>query len=401
MAANLTTPVDGALASLLRDTSSWKASGVHVDAIDKQLTRLWKDQTADGSTPVTRTRVLNLVCVTGSSDGAARIKDIVCHMGGQHPSRTIILVANPEVEEGESNLDAEIEGHRLRTGRASGDVSWELVTIRARGRTAFHLASVVNPLLITDLPTFLWWSGEPPFESELFARLLSISDRAMVDSLSFRFPFEKEVPRLSKLVRRWGKDVAFSDFNWARIRSWVDFTVQMFDIGQNRPYMDGIQHLRVDYEARVEDPEPNPSQAILYVSWVASRLGWTPDKGRKRQGRGWIIPMTSRHGTIEVEIHAADSRRCSAGEISAFEVRSDWQGHKGTFSVQRTTDRAHAVTHVDLEGVVTLTKTVEFEKTSDSSLLLDELSIFDRERAYEGALDMASAILAGKTAKKA
>lgn len=403
MATNLTTtPVDVALKNILADTATWKAKGVHVSAIEKELTKLWKDgaEGEDGvKHPVTRTRVLNLIAVTNSSDGADRIKDVVAHMAGQHPSRTIVLISHPELEGGEASLDAAIEAHRLKTGRESGDVSWEVVTVNARGRAAFHLASVVNPLLITDLPTFVWWSGEPPFESELFSRLLSISDRVMVDSLSFSPPYEKDVPRLARLVRKWGGQVAFSDFNWARIRPWVEFTIQLFDGAQYRPFLSGIQKLTVNYEAHVDDPQPNPSQGILFGAWVASRLGWEPDKGRKRMGHGgWSLPyqVPGRPGApTVVEITSKDTKKCASGEIFAISVECMWLGRKAVFEVTRSDDRMHATTSVTIEGSAPMTKTGEFEKTNDSSLLMQELSIFDRDRAYEGALEMASAILGG------
>ena len=44
-----------------------------------------------------------------------------------------------------------------------------------------HLATVVLPLLLPELPVFTWWRT-PPFDQQVFDELTSVTDRLIVDS---------------------------------------------------------------------------------------------------------------------------------------------------------------------------------------------------------------------------
>ncbi|MHB2018066.1 MAG: glucose-6-phosphate dehydrogenase assembly protein OpcA [Candidatus Xenobia bacterium] len=391
--------VEAALASLLTDTVSWKAQSIHVGAIERELTLLWKGgvemDESKRALPVTRTRVLNLFAVTQSSDRAQGIKATVAQLAGQHPSRSIILVSHPDG--GEASLDAEIEAHRMKTGKEF-DVSWEIIAVNAKGRAAFHLANVVTPLLVTDLPTFLWWNGEPPFESDLFQRTIDISDRVLLDSLSFTPPYDKNLPRLSKLVAARGDRVAFSDFNWTRLRPWLEFTTQCFDAAAHRQYLSGIEKVRVDYEAPKEDPDPNPLQALTYVGWLASRLGWDARPGRKRLPHGgWSLPMqvTGANRNVDVEINCRDTRRANSGDVSGVVIDCTWLGKAARFSISRPEEKGQAIISIELEGATPVSKTVEFGSDAEADLLIHELNIFDRDEAWEQAMHTASYLVGG------
>jgi len=49
------------------------------------------------------------------------------------------------------------------------------------GESGQHLAALVAPLLIHDLPVTVWWPGEPHFESRSARELLPMADRVIVD----------------------------------------------------------------------------------------------------------------------------------------------------------------------------------------------------------------------------
>ena len=62
---------------------------------------------------------------------------------------------------------------------------YEEVVLTVRGEAADHLAGIVAPLLIHDLPTHVWWPGDPPFRDPVFDQLVEIGDRVLVDSSDF------------------------------------------------------------------------------------------------------------------------------------------------------------------------------------------------------------------------
>ncbi len=64
-------------------------------------------------------------------------------------------------------------------------VCYEEVVLSVRGEAAEHLTGIVAPLLIHDLPTHVWWPGDPPFTDPVFDQLVEMGDRLIVDSSDF------------------------------------------------------------------------------------------------------------------------------------------------------------------------------------------------------------------------
>src|SRR5205807_2505103 len=98
-------------------------------------------------------------------------------------------------------------GEPHRTGRtrvAQGVVVDTMFWGARQGGVAAHgdfedrLASAVIPLLVPDLPVFLWWTGTPPLGSRSFGDLLRLTDRLVVDSADFARP-ELTLPIIARI----------------------------------------------------------------------------------------------------------------------------------------------------------------------------------------------------------
>ncbi len=85
-------------------------------------------------------------------------EDVLTGLAERHPSRTIVLVPEPEQEDG---LEADVEVDVFPSGE--GRQIWaETIRIRLKGARAAAPASVVLPLFLPDLPVFLRWRGVRP-----------------------------------------------------------------------------------------------------------------------------------------------------------------------------------------------------------------------------------------------
>jgi glucose-6-phosphate dehydrogenase assembly protein OpcA len=62
-------------------------------------------------------------------------------------------------------------------------VCGEQVTIVAAGAAVDTAASAIEPLVVPDVPVFLWWKDIPHEEDKLFNRLVELTDRVVIDSL--------------------------------------------------------------------------------------------------------------------------------------------------------------------------------------------------------------------------
>src|SRR5262249_14699285 len=136
--------------------------------------------------------------------------------------------------------------------------------------------------IVSVLPSFLWWTGEPPWGSELLESLVDGCDRLIVDTSEMTH-IERSFAALDDLHRRKGTRCALSDTSWTAQGPWREIVAQFFDSPEVRPYLAGIERLTIEYAAGDEDAPPNNSQAYLFAGWLASRMGWrtqqTPSSG--------------------------------------------------------------------------------------------------------------------------
>ena len=122
-------------------------------------------------------------------------EDVLAGLADRHPSRTIVLVPDPDAEDG-LEANAEVISYPSGQGR---QVCVETIRVRLSGSRAEVPASVVQPLLLPDLPVFLRWRGLPPFGERPFEELVDVVDRLIVDST--------EWPGLPAPYARAGRDL--------------------------------------------------------------------------------------------------------------------------------------------------------------------------------------------------
>jgi glucose-6-phosphate dehydrogenase assembly protein OpcA len=172
-------------------------------------------------------------------------------MGERHPSRTIVLV--PEPDAGESRIDAELELERFPLESVGRRVCAEVVILRLKGARAQAPSSIVQPLLISDLPVFLRWRGEPPWSTPPFEQLVDLVDRLIVNSAEWDdLPFA--YTKLASVFDR----VAVSDLAWARTLGWRRSIADLWP---------GVAEAR---RLRVEGPR---ASALFLQGWLRARLG--------------------------------------------------------------------------------------------------------------------------------
>jgi glucose-6-phosphate dehydrogenase assembly protein OpcA len=220
-----------------------------VAEIERQLATLRRESALRSSGPDLRTSVMtHMAWVPAEWMGAAR--KTLSGLAERHPSRTIILVPAPEADDG---LDANVSLRCFPLRDGHGHVCSEVIELRLRGNRASVPASIVTPLLISDLPAFLRWRGQPPFGEAEFQQLVDVVDRLVVDSAEWQ-----ELPasfgRLAQIFDR----VAVSDIAWSRSLLWRRELALLWP---------GIAEMR---ELRVEGPY---ADALLLAGWLQDRLG--------------------------------------------------------------------------------------------------------------------------------
>ncbi len=137
--------------------------------------------------------------------------DVLAGLAERHPSRTIVLVPEPEREDG---LEAQVDVEIFPSGEGR-QICAETIRIRLCGPRAAAPASVVQPLFLPDLPVFLRWRGVPSFGSDSFESLVGVVDRLIVDSTEW-----DELPAAYAQLTGVFDRVVVSDIAWARTSRW-------------------------------------------------------------------------------------------------------------------------------------------------------------------------------------
>lgn len=215
-----------------------------VAEVEHRLAELRLDERSSG----TRTSVMtHLAWAPPAWANAAR--RTLAGMEEQHPSRTILLV--PDAKRPDS-IEVDVALRCFRIPGSSRQVCSDVIELRLGGKRAQAPASIVQPLLIADLPTFCRWRGLPPWGKPELEQLIDVCDRLVVDSGEWRGLSRA----YGELVQHFDR-IAVSDIAWGRSVGWRG------RIAAEWPQVRKVKRLSVT------GPK---ADALLLAGWLRSRL---------------------------------------------------------------------------------------------------------------------------------
>lgn len=356
---------------------------VDVREIEDALTQLWMTGQGGGHSAM-QAYVLNLIVFAGSSVDASEAQRVAARVGARHPSRTIILHTDDAGEE--SRLRAWISAQCEYLG-ASDHGGSEQVVLEASGDGIRQLPGTVIPLLIPEVSVALWWPGEGLFNHPIFPAMMDASDQLIVDSSSFADSVTI-LGRLHALATEEYPGVALRDLVWARLTPWRELTAQFFDAPTSRPYLDGIHRVHVTY-AQPATGQFNPEQALLYGSWLASRLGWETIPNLRRFGRETVLVVRNGELPITFEFSAQSVPDLPPGCLLSTTLNAEFGENSATFAIRRADDREHIVVTTDVFGQTMQERIVPMQEAAVADLLADEVSAVRRDHVFDEALAVA------------
>ncbi len=166
-----------------------------------------------------------------------------------HPSRTILLFPEPNRADA---IDVTVALRCFVLSGSTRTVCSEVIELRLGGERVHVPGSIVQPLLISDLPTFCRWRGLPPWGAPELEQLVAVCDRLVVDSSEWR-GLPGAYRELEKLFDR----IAVSDIAWGRSVAWRARIAALW------PAIGSIEKLSVT------GPK---ADALLLAGWLRSRL---------------------------------------------------------------------------------------------------------------------------------
>jgi glucose-6-phosphate dehydrogenase assembly protein OpcA len=186
-------------------------------------------------------------------------------ISAQNPCRVITLC--PTFGE-DTGVTAQVSAYCPVQKKNSGNlICCEYITLKGTKPALERVSDLVASLILPDLPQFVWWKATPSPEQHIFQKLAKASNCIIVDS-SYFSDAEAELQKMQDLIEA-GTYIA--DLNWHRLAPWQELAAAAFDPPERRESLNDIDQISIDYE------QGNAAQALMYLGWFASRLGWQPD----------------------------------------------------------------------------------------------------------------------------
>ncbi|MBE9077683.1 glucose-6-phosphate dehydrogenase assembly protein OpcA [Romeria aff. gracilis LEGE 07310] len=222
-------------------------------------------------------------------------------LAAQNPCRVITLC--PILGE-DTGVTAQVSAYcPVQKNNTSNLICCEYITLRGTKSALERVGDLVESLIVSDLPKFVWWKATPNEEQPLFRSLAASSSCVILDS-SYFSDAAAELPKIKKLIDS-GTNVA--DLNWYRLAPWQELTASSFDPPERRVALMEVDQVSIDYE------NGNPAQALMYLGWMASRLDWQPE-AYKDEGGDYDIQR--------IRFSRADGRQIET-ELAAVPI-ADW-----------------------------------------------------------------------------
>jgi len=373
---------------------------INPEAIERDLAHLWQQTARAGLQDVApgderatmRARVANLMIYVSNEVTQNEGNEVLSELSARHPCRALVMIGAKEA----ADRDIEIVVNSFCHPGAEKSVRklcCEQVSLSARGRFVAELPSAAIPLLVPDLPVFLWWREDLRAEDGVFAELVQRADRVIIDSAEFASP-GAQISTLASLVTSPEENQAgFSDLNWARLTSWRSLLAGFFDTQPQRTALDQIANVRIDYAPGWGAAAALASQPLLITGWLASRLGWTTRKPLAQVTKSSHCVKFEKDGRqIQADFLQVERHQLLPGRLA----RVRFTTHTATaFEVTRSQDGLYLETSVNDERSVNRANVSPSHTRSIADLLSGEMDILCRDQMWEDAVRKAAEITTG------
>jgi glucose-6-phosphate dehydrogenase assembly protein OpcA len=350
-----------------------------IGSVEKELDAMWEgfrmgwgDEDA-----VTRACMSNLLVYCDTPEEAEQARQDLPKILFEHPARTLLMYR--DMTRDNDDLASWVSVHFSNLGHGL-QVCGEQVDVVCRGNAEVILPSAARSLLVSDLPTALWWASAvpPALNGQMFMALSAIADQVIFDSVGWRDP-----PRDILALARWTSsdqdELVIHNLAWRRLKPWRRMLSQVLDPAASPGALAGAAEIHLEH-----GPHGLPT-AWMLIGWVAERLGWTVEDGKILSGKEMIWTFRTAAGPKVVHIERRD-----AGEPAIYRLDWTWRGdHSGCLRVDLTDNRKlEARTNAEGPAVMIL----PLHQPDRATLVAQQLAYRTRDRLFENALSLANAM---------
>jgi glucose-6-phosphate dehydrogenase assembly protein OpcA len=244
----------------------WEEQGTTPDAIEAALRDLLAERHSENGGLVPARALNMIVFVDGQYSGeiANRLRGV----GRYHASRLVVLSYKPSQRQLDARVTIASEGDP-KPGELA--LLRETVLVELGDRHLEELATIVDPLVVTDLPTVLW---SPHGHPETLTPLLGFAQAVLLDSID-EPDYAIAIDRAHEISER----AYVVDLAWLRSTPWRERIAATFDPAPMREQLGEISSVAITHH-----PDSQIA-AMLLIGWLASRLHWQTGPLQSTDGR--------------------------------------------------------------------------------------------------------------------
>jgi glucose-6-phosphate dehydrogenase assembly protein OpcA len=358
-----------------------EASIVDIRSVDKELTRLWRE-TAEGglsgvSAPVTRVLLANLLVYALTDDEADEAQAVIADMAAEYPTRTVITDAQPDAAK--EKLDAGISvlcDINERGARLCG----ESIRLHVHDIDESSLGTII-PLLVPDLPIYLWTPGDIATDQEALRRLARFSDHWIIDSRVFSH-WPSKLGFANSLTSEAGVCPHLHDLAWGSLYQWREAIAQAYDSPSARAYLAGVKSVAIEYSLQTGD---GPAvEAVMLAGWMMRQLGWTLSSFKKKS-KSWIIEVNSTDAPLTITLHPTrnGSRPLPITQVT---IQSEVDGRNAEIRSAAVPESEELTTQVDAPDLPGIRRTLRLASPSRCRAVCQALDAPGSDRLYQQVL---------------
>lgn len=337
------------------------------DEIEGVLQRLWRESLGEEiEAAVVQVRTLNLLVLVPPTFATPEVMQAIDRITIHHPGRTITMLVKdePHPPSAHVTIACRIDGNGKQ---ACG----EQITITC-GDNGAPLPSIAASLIVADVPTFLWWLGDVPFQGTLLESLLETSDRIMVDSRTWTSP----LTQIHSLAQAMSDHpyIAFTDLQWTALTPWRRQTAQCFDMPDAQAYLNRLDQVVIEHGSR----EGDRLAALFFIGWLGTRLGWSV---ANQLHQGTIMAQSS-HGPVMVKLSQVEQ----ANSLVTVHLK----GQGASFALDLQESIGCVKTTIDLPSGHHIERVARLNTLTLEQVVSEDLTMLDRDTGFEVALRFAA-----------
>jgi hypothetical protein len=324
---------------------SWSKERVSLGEVLAALPDLRRK--AAGREAGTRTAVMTVVLVSNRGDEAEAAMGSLRSLGAHHPCRAVLLRPDPDATPA---IDASACLWRAEPSSGAGHpVFFEELSIRVGGQAASHLASIVGPFVLADLPVVIWFPASLPRPADPLLKLASallVDTRAAAD--------QGDLGHAYRVLLDLASTRPVVDLSWVRLQPWRELLAGLFEPEHNRWFLEGVR-------LAVVSGKPGPR----------SILG------------GWLM--------AQLDLRARELQLVDARHVG-ITLSATVEDVEGTFEVKRDEGARAVWAKATFSSGLSHTQGLPLPDSSLTNALASAVSYLRRDRTWERALSAAATL---------